>query len=223
VTVQHSFIQEDELTELPTRYRGQLLLALESLLSPDPEQRGDGLENLILLKGHLRSPAATAVLATRLLEPQFRLRSTIVAALSAALRPAPGAARPPQVVRRWLRFQLAEMRQPEVYGLLRLVVEYEEQFSEVCNLLNACSYAGESLEAILGDRTVEVGVRAIAARAIGEVGFIDSIPALRDLSARLETRHDRQLGMGFAPEPDSEPQQLLPAVREALADLENRV
>ncbi len=92
----------------------------------------------------------------------------------------------------------------------------------MCCLFNASSQAGEVLVNVLNDRRGEVAVRAIAARSIAQVGFLEAIPALENLAGRLAGRSLNQLGMRFAPKADPEAEVLLPAVNEALKELEAR-
>jgi hypothetical protein len=51
---------------------------------------------------------------------------------------------------------------------------------------------------------------------IGTVGYLEAIPALERLAARLEARLSGQQAMTFAPPSQSEENELLPIVRSVL-------
>ncbi len=223
MVVQQSLFESKVLAELPARQNSAVLRALEAFLSPDREMRAEGYEQLVSLDAVRRSPLAAAVLGSRLQESDLELRTRIVESLAAVVRPSPDEPKAPERVRSWLRQALAEMRQPEIFSLLKASLASPEHFDNVCQLLNACSYAGEALVRILNDRTVEVAVRSEAARAIAKVGFLEALPALENLSRRLVGRLESQLGMRFAPRPDPESEVLLPVVNAALDELEGRV
>jgi hypothetical protein len=89
----------------------------------------------------------------------------------------------------------------------------------VSRLINACSYANNQLIEIVNDRKKPLEIRQQAIRIIGVVGYIDAIPSLDRLSARLEARMNGQRAMPFAPPSEKTEVDLLNATREALAAL----
>ncbi len=221
-TLQQNLFDAATLEELEAEASVELVQALEALTAPDGGLRAKGLKQLLELDAHRRSPLAGFFLTQRLLEPDVKLREKIVAALDESLHGMDEPIRPPERVLEWMRYGLSEMRQPQVYALLSLVINSPDRFDAICRLLNACSFAGEALIGILGDRRVEVAVRSLAAQALGVVGFLEAIPALESMSRRLSGRRQDQLAMRFAPRPDPEAELLLPAVQRALSELESR-
>ncbi len=196
--------------------------ALEDLASPQASLRRTGLERLVELNAHRLSPLVAYMLVTRIDDPDLTLRSRIIRVLGDALVPdAQGSVASESVVNT-LASALSQMHTHEIYAVLQVSNASAENESPVARLLNACPYAGNHLADILADRKAPLSIRKQAVNYIGLVGFLDAIPGLERLQARLEARLNGQQSMPFlAPLPADEVE-LLPAIETALAALRLR-
>ncbi|NIS83536.1 MAG: hypothetical protein GTO14_25815 [Anaerolineales bacterium] len=217
---QAALFEPKVLDGLSPRKRTSMLRALEALVAPDPKVRKDGLAKLTALDAHRRSPLAAAILATRIREPDLELRTAIVDALAVVIAPGREGERPADRVLRWVRNNLSSMRTREVFALLQILARSSRHRQQVCILLDACSFSGDTLVKILRDRSADVPIRIAAAEAIAEVGFLDAKTAIEDLHQRIAGREAGQMQMGFASRLDTEIEELLPALQEALLALE---
>jgi hypothetical protein len=220
MTEKGTFLNLTTLKEIPKSRRGEVLSALEAFVGPETQTRTQGLENLLSLDAHRRSPLVAAIMANQIDEPDIDLRSKIVEALATVLRPGAEDSRPSDRVRHWLRHILGQMRQREIYALLQMITFSPERIEAVCCVLDACSFSGEALVRLLANRKVDVSIRIAAAKAIGRIGFLDAGPALHRMHERLLSRKTGQMEMAFAPIPDEEAERLLPAILDALQSLE---
>lgn len=190
--------------------------AAEDLLSADLRKRQDGLSRLVELEAARYSPLIGYLMVTRLNETDTAVRSGIVQALSEALSPDRDGKPTPEESYRILCRYLAEMRTRQVYALMQ-VLDYDILTARhVDQLLNVCPYAGNHLTEILLDRKTPISIRKQAVDAIGRVGFLDTLPVLERLAARLETRQNGQASMSFAPASIPQEIELLPAIKNAL-------
>jgi hypothetical protein len=220
MTEKQTFLKLKIFKEIPKSRRGEVLSALEAFVAPETQTRTQGLEKLLSLKAHLRSPLVAAIMASQVAEPDIHLRSMIVEALATVLRPGVEDSRPPDRVRHWLRHILGQMRQREIFALLQMITSSPERIESVCCVLDACSFSGEALVRLLANRKVDVSIRIAAAEAIGRIGFLDAGPALHRMQERLLSRKTGQMEMAFVPISDKEAERLLPAVLDALQSLE---
>lgn len=221
MSVKQAIFRHKTVKELPKCKRGDVLYALEELVGPQVQTRTHGLEQLLALDAHRRSPVVAAILANRVGEPDIDLRLEIVKALAMVLRPDLDGTRALDSVRCWLRYTLGRMRRRETYALLQIIVISPENLDPVCQVLDACSFSGVALVQILADRNVDVAIRIAAAKAIGRIGFLEAEPVLQRLGQRLARRKAGQMEMAFAPIPNHEAQALLPEVINALHALED--
>ena len=125
----------------------------------------------------------------------------------------------PESTRQTLKATLSQMRTRRIYALIQILPQSQELEQAVASLLNACPYAGNQLAEILASRKVSLDIRRYAARLIGLVGYLESIPALERLLARLESRIHGQQAMSFAPLEMTDETDLIPDIRRALAFL----
>jgi HEAT repeat protein len=190
--------------------------AAEAVILPDAESRRAGVARLLELRAARISALVVYLLATRLTEPDLSMRSRIVQALGEVLLPDEQGYPAPEDVRRSLRHTLSHMRTRQVYSLLQVLVHTPALEEHVMLLLDACPHAGSHLVAILADRTVLLAVREQAARMIGRVGYLDSLPALVKLAARLESRLNGQRAMPFVLPATADEATLLPTLQAAI-------
>jgi hypothetical protein len=190
--------------------------AAEDLTSPDTRVRTDALERLKDLEAPRFSPLVAYLLATRLTDSDVDFRAKIIELLGEVLSLDRQGQPAPENVRQTLNAYLAQMRTRHTFAILQVIAEHPSLEKHAANLLNACPYAGNHLADILSDRKSPLSVRKQAGRMIGRVGFLDALPALERLSARLEARLHGQRAMPFAPIPSAEELDLLPVVHTAM-------
>jgi hypothetical protein len=99
------------------------------------------------------------------------------------------------------------------------LLRYPDIFESTAKLLNASPYAGTHLIDISVSKRTPIEIRRKALCLIGAVGYIDALPALERMAARLEARVNGQQIMPFAPQSNVEDIDLLPDLRNAIASL----
>ena len=190
--------------------------ALEALVSSEPEACQLGLEKLEELNAARFSPLVAYVLVTRLSEPDLELRARIVHLLSDILFADKHGKLAPEPVRSLVKSQLATMRTRQIYSLLQVTDNESSMDAPAARLLNACVHAGNHLGDILADRDMPLAIRLQAIKMIGLVGYVDAIPTLERILARLESRLHGQGSMPFAAPPEEKESALIPVLQSTL-------
>jgi hypothetical protein len=190
--------------------------AAEALTASDPLVRQMGLEELEETQAARYSPLIVYLLITMLTDPDIDLRCKVIHCLTRVIGLDEDGKTSPEVVRQCLCGHLGALRTREVYALLQAVEHKPVCEDEVVTLLSCSSYAGNHLADILNERGAPLGIRRLAARFIGRVGFLSALPAVDRLASRLETRHQGQQAMPFAPRDAGDEVHLLPELRLAL-------
>jgi hypothetical protein len=187
--------------------------AAEALTSPDLETRNAGLKQLVDQDAVRRHPLIAYLLISRLAEPDIALRAQIVDALADVVIPN-GHGEPSHAPSfPVLTSHLMEMRTRQIYALLQ-VADFDKSIeSSVVGLLDYCSFAGGHLSDILSNRAIPLVLRKQAAYFIGRIGYLDALPALERMAARLETRCNGRSELG---EVDSDAAALLSLIRSSL-------
>jgi hypothetical protein len=193
--------------------------ALEKLTSPELFERHDGLDRLIVLDAPRLSPLVAYLVATRIFDPDIELRYKVVGVLGKALRPHDTGKFAPPTVRLHLKEYCVNLGEKGIVLLLEVADSYPDSESEVASIINLCSQSGDVLLKIMNNRRIPYSIRRQAIIFIGRVGFLDAVPALEKLEKRLESRHEGQKLMPFAPTSSSDEPSLLPVVQTALAFL----
>jgi HEAT repeat protein len=188
----------------------------EALCSPVLKERKEALARLEEMGAARLSPLVAYLIATRLSDPDKFLRGRVVRILGDLLTLDSKGNITPEAVRRYLNAFLSQMRTRNVYNLLEIAVEDPEAIPHISRVLDACPYAGRHLGDIALDRTLPLAHRKQAVLFIGAVGYLEAIPPLEKLAARLEARLNGQQSMAFAPSPQSEDSELLPIVQSVL-------
>jgi hypothetical protein len=193
--------------------------AVEDLTMPDPKLRRSALGRLIEINAPRFSPIVAYVLVTCLTDPDLAFRTQVVKTLGEILVP-DGDGRPaPDEVRKCLGHYLGRARTRQVFALLQVTANDPDMEGHVARLLDACPYAGNHMVDIVSDHKLPLEIRKQAVRMIGRVGYLEALPALDRLAARLETRINGQRTMPFAPPPGSNESDLLPGLQATLAIL----
>jgi hypothetical protein len=82
------------------------------------------------------------------------------------------------------------------------------------------SFAGEHLAGILANRQNPLPIRKQAARYIGQIGYLDALPSLERLAARLEARKNGAADT-IPLDQNNDEGSLLPYLKDALAALQS--
>jgi hypothetical protein len=193
--------------------------ALEELTAPEVVLRQSALDRLIELDAHRLSPLVAYLIATRLDDPDIGLRTRVVFILGEMFTPNEDGMPTTESVRHYLMYHLSHMRTRPIYALLE-VAEYDPQsISSIARLLNVSPHASKHLSDIMADRKVPIPIRCQAVYYIGQVGYLDAIPALERIASRLESRLNGQQSMTFAPPSFADEANLLPEIQNALSSL----
>lgn len=188
----------------------------QCLAHPEANVRKEALDKLEEMGAPRLSPLVAYLVATRLLDPDLEARQKVVRILASLLTPDSEGRETDRVVRQYVTDYLSQMRTRNVYSLLQVAAHAEGLDQAVGLILNACAYAGEHLSDIFNDRKIPVPIRKKAIMLAGQVGYLDTIPELERLQARLEARLSGQQAMPFASGDLPEEAELLPLVRQAL-------
>lgn len=191
--------------------------AAEAFTSPSLETRCEGLKRLIESEAVRNHSLIAYLLFSRLNETDIELRTRIVATLAEVL--ISGGNEPDtQPSYAGLVSWLSELRTRQIYALLQ-VAEFDRSAEyPIAALLEQCSYAGEHLAEILANRQMPLSMRKQAAYYIGLLGYIDAMPVLERLAAKLSHRRNGREEIG-EPELEGDECSLLPLINGALAVL----
>lgn len=192
-------------------------VAAEGITSPEIRVRTTSFKNLIDLGAPRLSPLISYLLATRVIEPDLSLRAQIVKTLGELLIIDERGLQAPDTVRRHLISYLAQMRTRPIFCLLEAALFEPSLEVHITRLLNACPNAGTHLAEIFSDRNTRLPVRQQAVHFVGQVGFLEAIPALERLAARLEARKKGQQSMPFVSSSSTQQEsELLPEINQTL-------
>ncbi len=186
----------------------------QDLVHPDVRVRRAGFARLVDMQAARYYPLAAYLLTTRITEPDIQLRSSIVREIAAVFAPDLDGMLPPDEVRNFLVSALAQMRKRPIYALLQVSSADPQMYPQVVRLIGKCSFAGTQLADILADRQAPMGIRHLAVRLIGDIGYLSAKPLLERQAARLENRQNGQNGCIQPGEIG-----LIPAITEALNKL----
>jgi HEAT repeat protein len=190
--------------------------AVEALAAPEVNLRHAALDRLLELGAPRLSPLVAYLLATRIADPDIFLRARVVRALGEVLSKDEQGNPSPEPVKRHLMAYLSQMRTRPIFALLEVANHDPSLDQFISMLLNASPYAGMHLGSIASDRKCPMPVRVQAVRFIGLVGYLDALPTLERLEARLQSRIAGQQAMPFATPSGMDESELLPTVQATL-------
>lgn len=217
--VNHSDLQNFSATQFFALDQGvEFWKAAQDLIHPDVELRRSGLETLMAFGAASYSPLLAYLLVSRLAEPELQLRARIVKELSRLLDlPFNGNQAINEVIY-FLKNNLSQMHRNQIVSLLNLADAEENTYQHVCKIIGQCSYAGDHLADIIADRGSGLAMRQIAARLVGDIGYLSALPTLERISSRLEAkRNNSSLGLDRLNGESA----LLPILQDALSQLKN--
>ncbi len=193
--------------------------AAENLAGAEARQRLQALEILVKCGAVRLSPLIVYLVFTRITDPDLEVRKRVIQALHDVLVPDETGKHAPDLVRQHLSAQFIRMRTREIYALLQVLADDPGMLAVVARLLFGNPYAGNHLAELAISRRAPLEIRRQAIRLIGEVGYLDALPALERIQMRLESRSSGQQAMPFAPLSGVDDLDLLPDVNRALATL----
>jgi HEAT repeat protein len=193
--------------------------AAEDLTSPNSAMRRLAIEKLERMRAARFSPLAAYLIATHVTDPDMEVRARVIKILGEVLTPDEQGGVITEDVRVHLVYFLTHMRTRQIYAILQAAAIFPETFTAARRLLEVCPHAGNHLVDIASSRKAPLDVRRLAIRLIGEIGYLDAIPALERMRTRMETRFNGQQAMPFAPPYGVDDSGLLPDVRSTLAAL----
>jgi hypothetical protein len=193
--------------------------ALEDLASPAVLPRLSALERLLALKAHRLSPLVVYVLASRLADPDITVRINVIKILADTLSTDSDGAANAENVNRYLIFYLGQLPYHAIEKMLEAVNAAPEIEALAARLLNFSTSAGSFLADYLSERKNSLILRRQAVRLIGLVGYLEAVPALERMEARLASRRQGQQLMPFAPPSAPDEADLLPDLQKTLFQL----
>jgi hypothetical protein len=198
----------------------------EMFVSAHVEERRRGFAILNGSEAGRRSALTPHLLASRVDEPDLWLRAQIVHALADYYEIRGREFRYPPELRGAVTSAVRKFDRPQVLALLELHHACREavvvvRSESLVRLWERLPNASSMLARLAGDRALPLALRQSAIESLGQVGFTDARPALEGLLTRIEGRRAGQVAMLFAPSDWPEDQGLLPALKTALAALQD--
>jgi len=190
--------------------------AAEDLSDPNTSVRRLALECLENSGAARISPLITYLISSRLNDSDLEIRTRVVKILGDILALDVHGNMAPEPVLSHLVYYLNNMRTRQVFALIEVLVHNPDLASQVVRLLSTCPFAGNHLIEMANSRKSPVDIRRQAIWLIGQVGYLDAIPALERLQIRMETRLTGQQSMPFAPPLGFDESELLPDVMTTL-------
>jgi HEAT repeat protein len=190
--------------------------AAENFILCEGDLCNEALDQLVELNAPRLSPLVAYLLATRLRDPNLRVRTRIAQIIASVLSPDSTGNPAPIEVRNTLSLLLGQSRTRQVFALLEISAYDPAMEQSVAQILNLCPFAGHHLVDILSDHRVAQLIRAQAAKMIGRVGYLDALPGLEKLAGKIETRSNGQKELPFGSFPVANDQELLTSIKQAI-------
>lgn len=196
-----------------------LWTTLENLIAPDPDLRDAALEELGHLEGCQDQPLLIYLLATRLLDPDLEVRFHAVQLIGNLLSYDPPNEGLPDDSLKTLAEFTTHLEKEQLIKLMEVSVKYLAAEDPLVNILKLCSYAGKALGGIVNDRKLPVEIRQQAIYFCGEVGFLNTATAIRNLIRRVG-KDKAKSGLNLTRKKHQDEGKLLPYAVAALSKLE---
>ena len=195
--------------------------ATEDLSNPNPSVRRLALEYLEGSGAARISPLVVYIIATRLDDSDLEVRMRVVKILGEVLAPDTLGNRAPDMVISCLTHDLGNMRTRQVFAILQALVHQTELTQHIIRILNTCPFAGNHLMEMANSRKVPLDMRRKAIWLIGQIGYLEALPALERMQIRMETRLTGQQSMPFAPPMGVDDIELLEDVKSTISSLQS--
>jgi len=195
-------------------------MAAEQLGSQNVNLRHQALDELQRTNAPRISPLIGYLLTTRILDPDLQFRMRIVESLANVMRRDSEGKYAVDAVRSHIISGLTYLGNSGVLALLELSVQDQSLIPHISKLLNFMPKAGDDLKDIAGNREKKIEIRRMAIFFIGRIGYVDAIGELKRLRNRIESRHEGQKRMPFAPpSADDSEEGLLQEINRTLSSL----
>ena len=193
---------------------------LEALIDPDPGKREKALADLAGIEGFQDQTLPLYLLTTRILDPDLEIRYHAIRILGDVLgRDIPGGDLSESSLRILTDFT-TQLDKSQLVKMLEVAARYLAAEDAIVNILKLCSYAGNALDGIVNDRKLPVEIRQQAINFCGEVGFLSTTTAIRNLIRRIEKDRERT-GQVLRRKKHLDEEKLFPYAVTALAKLES--
>jgi len=170
----------------------ELYEVLEKLISPQPNQREEALDQLYTKGLFTVSPLAAYLLATRVVDNDIEVRYHAIRYLGSLLDyERPGNAVFNEQTLKYVHNFFLEVDETEVKKILEIADIYLAAENFIKNILKICSCAGQILGGIVNDRKNPPNLRRQAVFFSGEIGFVEMVPILENLIQRTEKSRKR--------------------------------
>jgi hypothetical protein len=196
--------------------------ATEALSSPDVVTRQHGIDTLLELGAQRASPLVGFMMATCITDPDIYIRRRVVYILADLVKTAQEEKQVNENIRITVNNYLHNMGEGTLAGILEVAVMDPQVDQAICQILNQCPYAGRYLGEILSDWKNPLPIRQKAIHFVGLVGYTEALPVLERLLDRLEARQTSQYAMSFASSSAKSDEDILPYLRIAIGQLNNR-
>ena len=190
--------------------------AAEDLCSSTIILRRQALDNLEHTNAARISPLLVYLLATRLCDSDLEIRSRVIKLLGFVLAPDSNGNLASGTVLNHLSYYLCDMRMRQIYAIVQALAYYSDLTVPIVRIFSICPFASNHLVELASSRKASLDIRRQAIWLIGEVGFLDAIPALERLQIRMESRLNGQQAMPFAPPVGIDDSELLPDIKTTL-------
>jgi hypothetical protein len=195
-------------------------VVLESLIDPDPGTREQALADLARVEGFQDQPVLMYLLTTRVLDPDLEVRYYAIQILGEVLGSAvPGGDLSVRSLKTLTDFT-TRLDKSQLVMILEVADRYLAAEESIIRILKLCSYAGNVLDGIVNDRKLPVEIRQQAISFCGDVGFLSTATAIRNLIQRIERERDRT-GQVLRRKKYLDEEKLFPYAVTALAKLES--
>lgn len=198
----------------------EIWAVLEALIDPDPAKREKALADLAAVEGFQDHPLLLYLLMTRILDPDLEIRYDAIRIVGGILgSDIPGGDLSDSSFRILTDFT-TRLEKSQLVKILEVADRYLAAEEAIVNLLKLCSYAGNTLDGIVNDRKLPVEIRQQAINFCGEVGFLSTATAIRNLILRIEKDRERT-GQVLRRKKHLDEEKLFPYAVTALAKLES--
>ncbi len=193
---------------------------LEALIDPDPVNREKALADLAAIEGFQDQTLPLYLLTTRILDPDLEIRYHAIRILGDVIGgDIPGGDLSESSLRILTDFT-THLDKSQLVKMLEVAARYLAAEDAIVNVLKLCSYAGNALDGIVNDRKLPVEIRQQAINFCGEVGFLSTTTAIRNLIRRIEKDRERT-GQVLRRKKHLDEEKLFPYAVTALAKLES--
>lgn len=188
----------------------------EKISSPNLQTRQKALAELRKTKAARVSPLIAYLLATRILDPEVKFRTSVVEDVSKVMQVDDEGKHAEDAVRTQVVSTLSSLDKSGLMALVEAAVYENSQIENVITLVNYVPNAGEMLREFAADRQLDISIRMMAITLLGQVGYVAALPELERIQNRLQTRQQGQQSMPFAPAQKTSELELLPSLKRSI-------